>query len=104
MFTVDVRIRNESDVVVQIPGCGPTLERESPTGEWIAMSRMICALGAGDLRELPPMSERIVHESVTAGSSSESTFPGRFRLMYLYAAAGQSGRADEARSAPFELK
>jgi hypothetical protein len=103
-FSVDVLLKNQSDVAVKIPGCGPTLERESPTGEWTAAARMICALGAGDDRELPPMGERQFRETIFTGSSSDGMFPGRFRLMYYYAAAAQAGKADEARSAPLELK
>jgi hypothetical protein len=102
-FSVDILVKNESDVAVQIPGCGPVLERESQPGSWTIVAQMLCALGAGDAIELSPRSERQWRQMIAA-SRSDPLSPGRYRLMFRYAAAGQAGALDEARSAPFELK
>lgn len=103
IFSVDVLVKNQSDVAVQIPGCGPALERETQAGSWPIVVEMLCALGAGDAIELPPMSERQWRQTIAA-SRSDGISPGRYRLMFRYAAAGQVGSLDEARSVPFELK
>jgi hypothetical protein len=102
-FSVDVLVKNESDVAVQMPGCGPAVERESQAGSWPIVAEMLCALGAGDAIELPPRSERQWRQTIAA-SRSDALAPGRYRLMFRYAATGQVGPLDEARSAPFELK
>ena len=107
VFSVDVRLANTSDVVVRLPGCGPALEQERPLGEWIIVTQMMCALGAGDAIELSPKSERRSSQTFTLyprSTASEARTPGRFRLLYRFAAVGQVGAFDEARSAPFELK
>jgi len=102
-FAVDVLVKNESDVAVEIPGCGPALEHESQAGSWPIVAEMLCALGAGDAIELPPRSERQWRQTI-ATSRSDALSPGRYRLMFRYAATGQVGPLDEARSAPFDLK
>ncbi len=102
-FSVDVLVRNQSDVAVRLVGCGPALERESQRGSWPIVTEMLCALGAGDAIELAPRSERQWRQTIAA-SRSDTMSPGRYRLMFRYAAVGQVGLADEARSAPFELR
>jgi hypothetical protein len=101
--TVDVLVRNESDVVADLNPCGPEVEYESPAGEWTADSKL-CALVGGNAIVLPPNSERQFRETFIPPSRSATGTPVRLRLLYLYFAAGVAGRADEARSAPFELK
>ena len=108
IFSVDVLLRNPSDVVVRMPGCGPALEQETQLGTWTVVAEKLCALGAGDFLELPPGSERRSSEtlitSYARSSWSGAAAGGRFRLLYRFAAVGQVGTLDEARSEPFELK
>ena len=108
IFSVDVLLANPSDVVVRLPGCGPALEQETQLGGWTVVSEKMCALGAGDAIELPPRSERRSSETIITtdarSSFSGAAAPGHYRLLYRFAAAGQVGALDEARSEPFELK
>ena len=108
IFSVDVLLTNPSDVVVRIPGCGPAVEQETPSGGWIVVAEKLCALGAGDAIELSPKSERRSSETIITtyarSSFSGAASPGRYRLLYRFTEAGQVGTLDEARSAPFELK
>ena len=107
IFSVDVLLTNASTVIVRIPGCGPALEQETSAGSWIVVAEKMCALGAGDAIELPPSSERRSSETLVttyARSSFSGAAVGRYRLLYRFAAAGQVGALDEARSAAFELK
>jgi hypothetical protein len=99
-----VLVKNQSDVAVRIPGCGPALEYETQVGSWTVVAETLCALGAGDAREIPPMSERQWRQTIGAVARSATVPPGRVRLLFRYAAVGQIGALDEARSAPFELK
>lgn len=107
-FSVDVLLKNPSDVVVRIPGCGPALEQETQLGGWVVVSEKLCALGAGDAIELPPMSERRSSETLITtyarAAASQAATPGRYRLLYRFGAVGQVGALDSARSEPFELK
>ena len=104
IFSVDVVVKNQSNVAARIPGCGPALEVESPAGGWTVVAEMLCALGAGDAIELPPMGERQWRPTIVMGSRSATTSPGRVRLLFRYHAVDPVGPLDEARSAPFELK
>lgn len=103
-FSVDVVVKNQSNVAARIPGCGPALEVESPAGTWTVVAEMLCALGAGDAIELSPMGERYWRPTIVMASRSATVSPGRVRLLFRYHAVGQVGALDEARSAPFELK
>jgi len=108
IFSVDVLLANPSDVVVRLPGCGPALEQETQAGSWTVVTEKMCALGAGDAIELSPKSERRSSETIITtyarSSFSGAASPGRYRLLYRFAAVGQVGTLDEARSEPFELK
>ena len=108
IFSVDVLLRNPSDVVVRMPGCGPALEQETQLGTWTVVAEKMCALGGGDFVELAPGSERRSNETLVTtyarSSWSGAAAGGRFRLLYRFAAVGQAGTLDEARSEPFELK
>ena len=106
-FSVDVLLTNPSDVVVRIPGCGPALEQETRLGGWVVVTEKLCALGAGDAIELPPMTERRSSETLFttyARAAAQAATPGRYRLLYRFATVGQVGALNEARSEPFELK
>ncbi|HEX7977980.1 MAG TPA: hypothetical protein VF461_05220 [Gemmatimonadaceae bacterium] len=103
-FSVDVVVRNESDVAAEIAPCGPQLEYESPAGEWIADASRMCALGGGGTIELPPRSERQWRETLVPPPLTVTGSPAHVRLLYWYATVGVSGLADEARSGPIELK
>jgi hypothetical protein len=103
-FSVDVVVRNESDVAAQLNPCGPELEYESSAGEWIADASRMCALGGGGAIELPPRSERQWRETLVPPPQTATGSPARVRLLFLYFTVGVAGTADEARSGPIELR
>jgi hypothetical protein len=102
-FTVDVVVRNESDVAAQLNPCGPQLEYQTPTGEWI-VDQQLCGLPGGIIIEVAPRGERQFRETRIPPSRSVTGTPVRVRLMYQYFTPGVAGIADEARSEPFALK
>jgi hypothetical protein len=102
-FTVDVVVRNESDVVANPNPCGPQVEYESTAGEWTEDTQMCAAALLGDI-ELPPRSERQWRVTRNPPSRTGAASPLRVRLLYRYFTIGVAGSAGEARSEPFELK
>jgi hypothetical protein len=101
-FTVDVVVRNESDVAAQLNPCGPRMEYQTPTGEWTADTQFCAAVG-GIIIELAPRSERQWREMRIPPSRSVTGTPVRVRLLYQYFTPGTAGVVDEARSEPIEL-
>jgi len=102
-FTVDVLVKNQSDAAAELDSCGPEVEYETPTGQWVADTQM-CSLQAGARIQLPPRSERQWRETHIPPSRSATGMPVRVRLLYRYFTVGVAGDADEVRSEPIELK
>lgn len=106
-FSVDVLVKNESDLAAQISMCGgPELEVESQPDVWSSAGVPMCALSGGTsgIIDVPPRGERRWSQSVYPPSSAVQLSPGRVRLLFRYWTVGASGEADELRSAPFELR
>jgi hypothetical protein len=98
-FTVDIVLKNQSDVGVKVDPCGPALEHESQAGGWSSLWEPMCI--EGSMIELPPKGERQLRQT----SFRVTTFPPeRVRMLFRYWAVGQTGQADEARSGPIELR
>jgi hypothetical protein len=104
---VEVTLENASSYTVRVYSCVATLEHETPTG-WSTAAEPFCSLTAPGYRELPPSSRQTVRESIMASLSGNAglgmvggVLAGRYRLLYRYAAVGNEGPLDEARSAPF---
>jgi hypothetical protein len=105
-FSVDVLVKNQSDLAAQINMCGgPELEVESPPDGWTSAGVTMCALagGASDIIDVPARGEVLRTQTVFPPSSSVKLSPGRVRLLFRYWTVGMWGEADELRSAPFEL-
>jgi hypothetical protein len=105
-FSVDVLVKNESDVAAQINMCGgPELEVESQPDVWTSAGVPMCAAGGtSGIIDVPPRGERQWNQSVYPPSSAVQLSPARVRLLLRYWTVGTWGSADELRSAPFELK
>lgn len=106
---VEVTLENPSSYAVRVYSCVATLEHETPTG-WSTAVEPFCSLSGPGYRELPPSSQQNVRESImlalsgNVGTELEGrVLAGRYRLMYRYAAVGDEGPMDEARSAPFVI-
>jgi hypothetical protein len=98
-FSVDILLKNQSDVGVLVSPCGPVLEHETQSGEWGSLSEQSCI--ENPMIELPPKGERPLGRSTFRVTTRP---PERVRVLFQYWAVGQTGEADEARSDPFELK
>ena len=104
-FSLDVLLRNQSTVAsAEYLQCGPALERESQPGTWTRDVEPMCALEGTNPIVVPPLGEVQLHSTIFGGYPVTTVAPGRFRLLYRYFTTGVAGTADEARSAPFELK
>jgi hypothetical protein len=108
-FSVEVTLRNPSAYTVAVFSCGATAERETPNG-WVTALEPVCALSNGVIIELPPSGERTVTEHINGALSGNAApefasgvLAGRYRFLYRYAALGDAGAMDEARSAPFDV-
>jgi hypothetical protein len=105
-FSVDVLVKNQSDVAAQIDMCGgPELEVESQPDVWTSAGVPMCALteGTSGMIDVPPRGERQWSQPVYPPSSAVPLSPRRVRLLFRYWTVGTSGEADELRSTPFEL-
>jgi len=80
------------------------LERESQPGTWTNVVEPMCALEGSDPILVPPLGEVQLHSTIFGGYPGMTVSPGRVRLLYRYFTTGVAGTADEARTAPFELK
>jgi len=106
---VEVTLRNPTASTIRVQSCAPTAERETSAGWRIALEPFCALIGPGYI-EMLPGSERTTKTLISGALAGPGgpeflggVLAGRYRLLYRYSIAGETGDMDEARSAPFEV-